>query len=108
MLTRKRKDHPWRILGERKMMVVSQLEGEHIVLQVEEKMEIEEMTGIEEMIEDTTGTGEMIVVHLAMIGTGKMTEVMRGGMTGVLLTTGMTVQDHLGTRELLLNHQVPR
>merc|ERR1719318_2202261 len=94
-------------------------------------IEIEEMTGahlvmteIEEMIGDTTGTGEMTGgLHLDMIEkeemkedllvmtvTEEMKEAMRAeagemiAMDGMIMKTGMTVQDHLGTREPLLNH----
>jgi len=140
MLTRKRKDHLWKILGEGKMMVENQQEVEHIDLQVEEKMEIEEMTGVlldmigiggmTGVLLVMTGIGEMTeALHLDMIETGEMTgdlllvmivteemiEVLRAGAgkmiamdksrPGMMVTTGMTVQDHLVTREPLLNHQ---
>merc|ERR1719470_201305 len=132
-------------------MVGSQLEVEHIDLQVGEKMEIEEMTGVhldmigiggmtgvhrvmteieemigghldmietgemtegmrEEMIGVMTGIEEMTgALHLDMIVTEEMTEAMRAeagemiAMDGMIMTTGMTVQDHLGTREPLLS-----
>merc|ERR1719341_2936841 len=106
------------------MMVVSQLEGEHIDLQVEEKMGIDEMTGVhlvmtgieemigvhlvmietEEMIEDTIGIGEMIGALLDMIGIDEMTEGMSGemteAMTGIDEMTGAPHPDMIVTGKM--------
>merc|ERR1719318_1963420 len=78
----------------------------------------EEMIGVMTGIEEMTGALHLDMIEkeemkedlLVMTVTEEMKEAMRAeagkmiAMDGMIRTTGMTVQDHLGTREPLLNH----
>merc|ERR1719470_769384 len=78
----------------------------------------EEMIGVMTGIEEMTGALHLDMIEkeemkedlLVMTVTEEMKEAMRAeagemiAMDGMIMTTGMTVQDHLVTREPLLSH----